>query len=127
MKPTKVIYWIIVLLFIVGIIGAGGLVLTEIKTGNGCPKFGVVPACVIVLICFILPLFSHVLKKWNIIYFIFTGLAALIALIASIMQLMGAAECPKTSTAIPMCYLSLLIFTLLIILKKTHLNYVNNN
>ena len=87
MKPTKAIYWIIVLLFIVGIIGAGGLVLTEIKTGNGCPKFGVVPACVIVLICFILPLFSHVLKKWNIIYFIFTGLAALIALIASIMQL----------------------------------------
>ena len=124
MKPTKVIYWIIVLLFIIGIIGAGGLVLSEIKTGNGCPKFGIVPACVIILICFILPFVSHILKKWKSIYFIFTGLAALIALIASIMQFMGAAECPKTSTAIPMCYLSLLIFTLLITLKK-YLNYAN--
>jgi hypothetical protein len=125
MKSTKIIYWIISLLLVIGIFGAGSLVVKEITTGDGCPKFGVVPACAIILVCFILPFISHILKKWNLIYFLFTGLAALIALIASVMQFMGNAECPKTDSGIPMCYLSLLIFTTLIISKKLQLSYVN--
>ncbi|MEO9512196.1 MAG: hypothetical protein ABJN84_13455 [Flavobacteriaceae bacterium] len=126
MKSNKITYWVINLLFVIGIFGAGNLVLTEIRTGDGCPKFGVVPACAIILLCFILPFISHILKKWNAIYFLFTGLAALIALIASVMQLLGNAECPKTDSGIPMCYLSLLIFITLITLKKLHLNHANN-
>lgn len=119
MKSTKILFWVINLLFVIGIFGAGSLILTEIRTGDGCPKLGVVPACAIILVCFILPFISHILKKWNLIYFLFTGLAALIALVATVMQFMGNAECPKTDSGIPMCYLSLLIFTTLIILKKT--------
>ena len=125
MKSNKILFWVISLLLVIGSIGAGGLVLTEIRTGNGCPKFGPVPACAIILVCFILPFISHILKKWNLIYFLFTGLAALIALVASVMQFMGNAECPKTDSGIPMCYLSLLIFTTLIILKKLQLTYVH--
>lgn len=126
MKLNRIIFWVLILLFVIGIFGAGALVLAEIRTGNGCPKFKFVPACLIILICFILPFISHVLKKWNFIYFLFTGLAALIALVASTMQLMGTAECPKTDSEIPMCYLSLLIFTILIILKKLQLTYIKN-
>ncbi|MFV1448172.1 hypothetical protein VBZ51_03450 [Maribacter sp. HS] len=120
MKAHKRLFWFISLLFVIGIIGAGGLVLTEIRTGNGCPKFGTVPACVIILFCFVLPFISHILNKWNLIYFLLTGLAALIALVASIIQFMGNAECPKTTSGIPMCYLSLVIFTALIVLKQLH-------
>ena len=127
MKINKTIYWIINLLFIIGIFGAGQLVLTEIRTGNGCPKFGSIPACLIILVCFIIPFITHIVKKWNLIYFFFTGVAALIALIASFMQFLGNAECPKTDSGIPMCYLSLLIFTTLIILKLKQLNYEYNN
>ena len=127
MRPTKILYWVIILLLIIGIFGAGGLVLAEIKTGDGCPKFGVVPACLIILICFIVPLIVHLLNKFDSLYFIFTGIAALIALIASIMQLTDNAECPKTDGGIPMCYLSLLIFSTLIILKKIQLNHSNNH
>ena len=125
MKSSNLIYWIINVLFVIGLFGAGSLVITEFTIGNGCPKFGAVPACLIILICFMLPLISHLLKKWNLIYFLFTGIAALIALVASVMQFMGTAECPKSDSGIPMCYLSLLIFTSLIILKKIQLNYVN--
>jgi len=121
MKSNKILFWIISLLFIIGILGAGGLVLAEIQTGDGCPKFGPVPACLIILICFILPFISHITQKWNSIYFIFTSIAAIIALVASIMQSIGKAECPKTGTGVPMCYLSLLIFSTLIILKKIQL------
>ena len=125
MKSNKVLYWVISLLFIIGIFGAGELVHAEIITGNGCPKIKGIPACFIILICFILPLIAHILKKWNLIYFLFTGVAALIALVASIMQFLGNTECPKTDSDIPMCYLSLLIFTTLIILKIKQLNFVN--
>lgn len=126
MKPTKILFWIITLLLIAGIFGTGELVLTEIKTGDGCPKLGPIPACFFIFICFIIPFFLHVLKKWHVVYFVFTGLAALIAFFASIMQITGNAECPKTDSGIPMCYLSLLIFTTLIILKNKQLNYGNN-
>ena len=116
---------IINVFFVIGIFGAGSLVIKEFTTGNGCPKFGAVPACLIILICFILPFISHLLKKWNLIYFLFTGIATLIALVASVMQFIGNAECPKSDSGIPMCYLSLLIFTSLITLKKIQLDYVN--
>lgn len=126
MKLNNILYWVINLLFVVGIYGTVGLVFTEITVGNGCPKINAIPACIIILICFILPFISHILKKWNFIYFFFTGVAALIAFYATTMQLTGNAECPKTEGGMPMCYLSLLIFTTLIILKSIELNYVNN-
>ncbi|MEP2278601.1 hypothetical protein [Maribacter sp.] len=126
MRTNTNLYWIINILFLIGLFGAGSLVITEFTIGNGCPKFGAVPACLIILICFILPFVSHLFKKWNLIYFIFTAIAALIALVASIMQLVDKAECPKTDSGIPMCYISLLIFTSLIILKKIQLQYPNS-
>ncbi|CAM4102213.1 hypothetical protein [Zobellia nedashkovskayae] len=125
MKASTTLYWVINILFLIGLFGAGSLVISEFTTGDGCPKFGAVPACLIILICFILPFISHLLKKWNLIYFLFTGIAALIALVASIMQFIGNAECPKTDSGIPMCYISLLIFTSLIIFKKIQLNSSN--
>lgn len=108
---------LITLLLLIGIWGAGNLVLDEIKTGNGCPKIWIIPACVIILVCFLIPFVSHILKKWINLYFVFTGLALTIAIIASIMQVRGQGECPKLNNGTPMCYLSFLIFSVLIILK----------
>ncbi len=113
----QLLYITIILLCVIGILGAGSLVLEEVKTGNGCPKLWIIPFCVIILICFIVPLLVHIIKKWNGLYFFFTALAATIALIASIMQLTGKGECPKTDSGIPMCYFSLLLFAALIISK----------
>jgi hypothetical protein len=127
MKRTNLIYYLISTLFIIGIIGAGGLVLDEIETGNGCPKLGVIPACVIILICFIIPFIAHLRKKLYQMYFFFTGLAFSIALIASIMQLIGNGKCPKLDNGIPMCYLSLMIFFKLIVLKIIHLKKTKTN
>ena len=106
--------------------GAGELVIEEFKTGNGCPKIMHVPMCLVILICLIIPLIVHLLKRLNILYFIFTGIAWSIALLASIMQFLGKAECPKTNTGTPMCYYSLLIFSSLIILKIIQLKASNN-
>ena len=111
------LYYAILIILIIGLFGAGGLVIEEFKTGEGCPKIMHIPMCLVILICFIIPFIVHLLKKWNGIYFLFTSVAGSIALIASIMQITGNSECPKTATGTPMCYYSLLIFSSLIILK----------
>jgi hypothetical protein len=127
MKLEKIIHSVITILLIIGLYGSGELVWAEIQTGNGCPKIGIVPACVIVMLCFLIPLIVHLLKKYNTIYFVFTGLAFLIAVIASVMQFNKLGECPKLDNGTPMCYLSLLLFSILITLKvfliKTYKNY----
>jgi len=116
---------LIIILFLIGIVGAGSLVLEEIRTGEGCPKFGFVPACYIILAFFVLPFIAHIFKKWNVIYFLGTGLALIIATVASIMQLTGNAECPKTGGGTPMCYYSFIILASLIVLKLMHLKNKN--
>ena len=113
----RIIYFCILIILIIGLLGAGGLVIEEFKTGDGCPKIMQIPMCLVVLVCFIVPLIVHLLKKWNVLYFLFAGLAGSIALVASIMQFAGNAECPKTTSGTPMCYYSLLLFSSLIILK----------
>ena len=119
--PKKITYYSILIILIIGLIGAGGLVLEEFKTGEGCPKIMHIPMCLVILICFVIPLIAHLFKKWNLLYFLFTGLAGSIALVASIMQYTGNAQCPKTASGTPMCYYSLLLFSSLIILKIYHL------
>lgn len=121
----KITYYSILVILIIGLFGAGELVIEEFKTGEGCPKIMHIPMCLVILICFIIPLIAHLLKKWNVLYFLFTGLAGSIALMASIMQFTGNAECPKTTSGTPMCYYSLLIFSSLIILKIYQLKIKN--
>lgn len=121
MKLSKIIWYVITLLLLMGVYATFGLVWEEIQTGNGCPKIWVIPACVIILICFLIPLIVHLFKKYNTLYFVFTGLAFAIAIIASIMQFTGNGECPKLDNGTPMCYLSFITFSVLISLKLYHL------
>ena len=116
----KTIYYIIIILLSIGLIGAGDLVINEIKTGSGCPKLLHIPMCIIIFICFAIPLVVHLSKKRAVLYFIFTGIAGCIALAASIMQFMGNAQCPKTTSGTPMCYYSLFLFSSLLFLKMYH-------
>jgi len=122
----KLAYYIILVILLIGIYGAGDLVLEEFKTGEGCPKIMSVPVCLIVLICFIIPLIVHLLKRWNALFFLFTGLAGSIALIASMMQFIEKGQCPKTDSGIPMCYYSLIMFSSLIVLKVISIKNKNN-
>lgn len=117
MKLDKIARSVITVLLIIGLYGSTELVRVEIQTGNGCPKIWIIPACVIVMLCFLIPLIVHLLKKYNTIYFVFTGLALIIAVIASGMQFNELGDCPKLDNGTPMCYLSFLIFSILIILK----------
>ena len=124
---TKVLNSLLLVVFAIGILGAGDLVYSEFKLHNICPKLIGIPACYIILACFIIPLIVHLFKGKNYIYFAFTGLAFIIALTASVMEITGLGECPKTAGGTPMCYYSLLLFSSLIDIKYGLIKRRNKN
>ncbi|MBT2160822.1 hypothetical protein [Zobellia barbeyronii] len=114
---SKTISILITLVFSFGIYGAGGLVNKEYMLKQVCPQILGIPACYIIMACLIIPLIAHLFKLSNYVYFIGTGIALTIATYGTISQLIGIADCPKTSNGIPMCYISFLIFLTLVVLK----------
>jgi len=121
----RVLNILLLLVFTIGILGAGSLVWKEVTQGDICPKLIGIPACYIILTCFVIPLLGHLLKWNNGIYFMFTGLAFIIAFIASIMQLTGNGDCPRTENGTPMCYYSLALFSVLFFSKIIHIRKTN--
>jgi len=114
---SKIISIVLSVLFVVSIIATFQLVYTDYSVGNVCPKLLGIPACYIILICFLIPFLVHLFKGKTIYYFSGTGLAFTIALYGTVMQVLNYVSCPKTDNNIPMCFISLGIFTTLIILK----------
>jgi len=107
----QVWYWVIILISSFAIYGSTGLVIDEWKVGDICPKIIGIPACYIVLFCFIGGLLSHVIpfSNGNFFYFFFIGIVTIIASTGTIGELTGLAECPRTEGGIPMCFISLAI------------------
>ncbi len=101
------------LLLILGfaIYGTTGLVFHEWNAGDICPKIVGIPACYIVLICFVMALIGHLLsgKKGIWIFFLFVGIVTVIASTGTIGELTGTAKCPRTAGGTPMCFISLAI------------------
>ncbi len=124
---TKILKGLLFIVFAIGLFGAGDLVYTEFNQSNVCPKLIGIPACYIILGCFVIPFVVHVFIWPNYIYFAFSGLAFTIALIASIMEITGLGVCPKTANGTPMCYYSLLLFTGLVVLKNMLIKKNNKN
>ena len=122
---NTILKYILYLIFLFGIYGAGELVYKEIVYGDICPKIINIPACYIIMVCLVIPLIIHLIKGSNSIYFMFTGFAWSIAIYGSIMQLSETIECPKTAEGIPMCYISFVMFSLLILLKAIELTKTN--
>ncbi|MGH1336244.1 MAG: hypothetical protein ACRBFS_08955 [Aureispira sp.] len=123
----KTLRGIITFLFLVGILGASSLVYDEFIVGHICPKILGIPACYIIMLCLIIPLGVHLLipRKTG-YYFLGISIALSIASYGSIMQILGIAECPKTSNGTPMCFLSFLIFISLFLLKKIEYQVVRS-
>ena len=108
-------------LFIIGLLlmvffGVGSLSYEEFTEHNICPKLIGIPACYIIFGCVFLIFTGHFIKS-NALFFIAASIPFTIAIIASALQFFDKAQCPKTSSGIPMCYLSFLFFSLIIILK----------
>lgn len=56
---SKVLHYAILLLLLFGIYGAGRLSYRQFNAGDICPKILGVPACYVILACFIIPFFAE--------------------------------------------------------------------
>ena len=115
----NIFYWITLALILFATYGAGSLSLNDWKNKNVCPKIATIPACYIVFVCFVIASVSHIINTaFSIqIFFISIGIPGLIAFIGSITELTGRTICPKTTSGIPMCYISLGFCVVLAITK----------
>jgi len=112
----RILIWMVL---VTGITASMTLVMREFTQGNVCPKLLGVPACVIITLCLLFASLSHAdfFGDKHRIYFISVSLALLIAIAGSILNFLGITECPQTGKGIPMCYLSFLLFSVLLALK----------
>lgn len=95
------------------------LSIGEIFAGPICPPIFGIPACYLLILFISAALISHLVRigDRNILFFIGTGLSLALAVFASVSQIKGSIECPKFLAVVPMCYLSLILFSSLIFLK----------
>ncbi len=109
----------IVIVLLATYIGIIPLVKTEYLNGDICPRIVGIPACYIILVCLLLVTIGINIPngKWRLMFYLGVLPALVIASYGSLGQLVGFAECPKTSSGIPMCYISFGIFSTLFILN----------
>jgi len=93
------------------IYGSFTLVLNEWTMGNICPKILGIPACYIVLFCFVMAFIGQLMpdKNGRRIFFLFVGIVTVIALTGTVGELTGITKCPRTGGGTPMCFISLAI------------------
>ncbi len=85
---------------------SGMLSVDQLQNPGACPSIGPVPACYLVFGSFLAALIGS-LMRYHRAFYIGLGFPTLLALYASIGELVGFVECPKTDSGIPMCYISL--------------------
>lgn len=119
---TKFLHYVVLLILLFGIYGAGRLSFRQFSSGNICPELFGIPACYIILACFVVPFIAELFSLNSALFYAGVLLAWSIAAYGSTLQLRGIAECPKTAGGTPMCFISLGIFTTLILLKLVQRN-----
>lgn len=96
------------------------LVRKHASIGDVCPPLFGIPACYFLLVSIALAWLGRLWKPARPLYWLGCGFPWVLALGASVMQLLGIVECPKSSLGIPMCFLSLALFSCLLAAAYVH-------
>ena len=104
--------------FTIGLIFSIYLVVSELINSDFCPRIYGIPACYLVLLAFILVFISEILKLLlkNIVFYLGWLIGFILAIWFSFSQIVGIDNCPLL-LGIPMCYLSLILFIILLFIK----------
>ena len=117
---------IIILLLLIGLVTSLDLVIKEVQVGRVCPAIGAIPACYLASIYFFLLLITQLKRNKNMLFFIFASLGLALSLFASVGHRIGNVICPISFFRIPLCFVALLIFTVIVILKFIQLRKNKN-
>jgi len=103
---------------VIGVAGAAPIAWQQFTGVKACPAIVTVPACNVVLLGYVLMAISAFLMSRARTITFFTAWAPLflLALIGSGLELVSQDTCPRTSGGVPMCFLSLGLLTLLVLI-----------
>lgn len=125
----SLVYKIILVLLFIGLFSVIVLSAIQFTSAGLCPPVFGIPACYILLISISLAIISHLnlINDRNLLFFVGVGVTWLIAIYASFNQIYNLLECPKEPIfQTPMCYLSFLLFSLVLVLKIWEIKSVGN-
>lgn len=115
-----VLFYLVAAFLLAGTVSGFNMSMDEIKQGDVCPKLLSIPACYLVFIFFSLSLIAHVLKWRYALFFASLFIPFALALSGTVSELVGIEVCPRTSGGIPMCYISFVFCSIILILKYIH-------
>ena len=109
------------LLGMIGVIGVAPIAWQQFTGAMACPALGLVPACHIVLIGYLLVVISVFLasKIRTVVFLVGWVPLFVLALSGSGLELFVHDTCPRTSGGIPTCYLSLGLLVILGVISLT--------
>lgn len=110
------IFLLINVISLIGLLFSIDLVHKDLKNSDYCPKFMKIPACYIVLFSFFIVLLSNTIINNSFLYIFASIIGLYLGLWFSYHEIRDTKKCPRFFN-IPMCYVSLLTFIALIILK----------
>ena len=109
---TVSLYVTVLILSSLGLYGASTLSYTTFIGGKSCPQLVVMPACYVVALGYFGIVVSLFFKKALLFYISWTPLF-LIALSASVLEVVRGGACPYSPSGFPMCYSSLFLLTII--------------
>ncbi len=91
--------------------------LKHFQTGNACPNFGPIPACYVVSIAYASMAVAALIFWRQTLWLFLVGAVPVIALAAAgtSMELIGYPTCPRSNGGWPLCYSSLMIGLVLLL------------
>ena len=91
-----------------------------------CPSLGVIPACYLVTIGYLLMILS-LISTSKITFYLGWFTVFLLAFVGSALETTFHNVCPRLENGLPMCYISLSITLLLLLFYRFHLRSSNGN
>jgi hypothetical protein len=90
-----------------GVVAAFGISQTQWMGISPCPSIGIVPACYVVLVGYLLMMISAIIPS-RILFLTGWLPVFLLAAVGTVSELLSSVPvCPRTESGIPQCYLSL--------------------
>ncbi len=115
---------VIGILALIGLAFSVYLSISELVTGETCPRFFTVPACYIIGLAYLIVLPSLVIRDRSInraLFFIAVIVGLFIGIWFTLAHMTGSAECPVI-LGVPLCYANTVLFLIITILKMIKLN-----
>jgi len=85
--------------------------------GNACPHLGLVPACYLVMVCYAAMGITALFWNKQLSWLFFSGAVPVIfmAMIGTVLEITGLPTCPRSDTGLPLCYMSLLVGVMMLV------------